>query len=108
MGTAATAPTPSTPRPLLPDADSDGIPDAQDRCPSTLLGIEIDENGCPRDDDGDGVHDGLGMDRCPATPRGAVVDGHGCPLDGDDDGIFDGLDNCPESAPGASVNDQGC
>jgi hypothetical protein len=91
-----------------PDADSDGIPDTDDRCPSTLLGIEIDESGCPRDDDGDGVHDGLGMDKCPATPRGAVVDGHGCPLDGDGDGIFDGLDSCPESAPGASVNDRGC
>jgi len=92
----------------LPDADSDGVPDADDRCPATLRGIDVDTGGCPRDEDGDGVHDGLGMDRCPGTPRGAVVDSHGCPLDGDGDGVYDGLDRCPESEPGATVNDEGC
>jgi OOP family OmpA-OmpF porin len=92
----------------LPDADSDGVPDTDDRCPATLLGIEVAEDGCPRDDDGDGVHDGLGMDRCPGTPRGAVVDSHGCPLDSDGDGVYDGLDRCPESDPGSSVDADGC
>jgi OOP family OmpA-OmpF porin len=91
-----------------PDADSDGVPDADDRCPATLLGIDVDDNGCPRDEDGDGVYDGLGMDRCPRTPRGAVVDIHGCPLDGDGDGVYDGLDRCPESEPGAGVDAEGC
>jgi hypothetical protein len=105
---AATEPAAETPQAPLPDADSDGVPDADDRCPATLLGIEVDEGGCPRDDDGDGVHDGLGMDRCLGTPRGALVDSHGCPLDGDGDGVYDGLDRCPESEPGASVDAEGC
>jgi hypothetical protein len=98
----------AAPQAPQPDGDSDGISDDVDRCPRTLLGIEVDESGCPRDDDGDGVHDGFGMDRCPETPRGAAVDANGCPLDGDGDGIFDGLDRCPESEPGAGVNDEGC
>jgi OOP family OmpA-OmpF porin len=63
------------------DADSDGAGDACDDCPSTILGIEVDDSGCPLDEDGDGVYDGLGMDKCPGTPAGVAVDSHGCPLD---------------------------
>ncbi len=63
------------------DADSDGAGDACDDCPSTILGIEVDDRGCPLDEDGDGVYDGLGMDRCPGTPAGVKVDSHGCPVD---------------------------
>jgi OOP family OmpA-OmpF porin len=63
------------------DADSDGAGDLCDDCPSTIMGIEVDERGCPLDADGDGVYDGLGMDRCPGTPAGVKVDSRGCPVD---------------------------
>jgi len=91
-----------------PDTDGDGVPDASDACPGTVRGIEVGEDGCALDADGDGVYDGLGMDTCPDTPRGAVVDMHGCPLDGDGDGVYDGLDRCPDTPPGAEVGEDGC
>ncbi|MEK6806133.1 MAG: neutral/alkaline non-lysosomal ceramidase N-terminal domain-containing protein [Pseudomonadota bacterium] len=31
----------------LPDADGDGVPDANDTCPNTPAGTEVDANGCP-------------------------------------------------------------
>ncbi|MDH3626822.1 MAG: thrombospondin type 3 repeat-containing protein [Acidobacteriota bacterium] len=94
----------ATPR----DADEDGVLDSADKCLRTLKGVEVDADGCPRDDDGDGVHDGLGMDRCLGTPAGAKVDRNGCPLDGDGDGVYDGLDACPDSPSGAKVDSRGC
>jgi hypothetical protein len=90
------------------DTDADGVSDSQDRCPRTVRGTVVGEDGCALDADGDGVYDGLGMDKCPDTPAGAVVDHHGCPLDGDGDGIWDGLDRCPDTPPGGSVNEEGC
>jgi OOP family OmpA-OmpF porin len=91
-----------------PDSDDDGVPDDQDRCPDTMPGLEVDATGCPRDEDRDGVYDGLGMDKCPGTPEGAVVDIHGCPIDTDGDGVYDGLDRCPDTPPGTAVDAQGC
>ena len=64
------------------DSDGDGVPDSSDRCPNTLLGTQVDSNGCPivssTDSDGDGVRDDYDM--CPNTPRGVQVDSAGCPL----------------------------
>src|SRR5690606_29851367 len=63
------------------DSDGDGVYDADDRCPNTPAGTEVDAQGCPLpvgDEDQDGVTDDL--DRCPGTPRGARVDTQGCPL----------------------------
>jgi OOP family OmpA-OmpF porin len=37
----------------------------------------VDALGCPGDEDGDGVLDGL--DRCPRTPTGAAISPSGCP-----------------------------
>lgn len=78
------------------DADSDGTPDACDRCA-----------GSPEDDnDGDGVPDGC--DACPAMPDGVDFDGDGqgdlCADacigeddsgDADADGVCDSNDMCP-------------
>jgi hypothetical protein len=67
-------------RPIL-DADSDGVPDAIDKCPSLaedLDGFE-DTDGClDPDDDGDFVLDE--DDRCPneAPEEGADLDEDGC------------------------------
>ncbi len=60
------------------DADGDGVPDDQDKCPDTPEGVKVDEVGCPLDTDGDGVPDY--MDKCPQTPAGATVDEVGCML----------------------------
>jgi outer membrane protein OmpA-like peptidoglycan-associated protein len=84
------------------DRDSDGIPDADDRCPSSpenVNGVD-DDDGCPdRDRDGDQIADRI--DKCP--DRGEDHDGFedqdGCPdADNDADGIADARDNCPNEA----------
>jgi hypothetical protein len=80
------------------DTDKDGIPDAQDRCP-TEPGLAI-YNGCP-DRDGDGIPDYA--DNCPDVP--GLAEFNGC-NDKDGDGIPDNIDKCPyESGP---ANNFGC
>jgi hypothetical protein len=62
-----------------PDADGDGVADANDNCPH-------DYNPDQNDFDADGV--GNKCDDCPATPAGTTVNELGCPLadfDGDTD-----------------------
>ncbi len=88
------------------DTDKDGVKDADDACPDTPPGVEVDARGCPLDDDGDGVPNY--MDDCPNTPAGAPVDAAGCPLDSDGDGVADYQDNCPNTPAGAPVDAQGC
>jgi OOP family OmpA-OmpF porin len=118
------------------DADGDGVPDDDDRCPGTYPEATVDQNGCELDFDGDGVanrldecpdtpsgasvdargceldSDGDGVvnskDRCPGTPAGAKVDASGCELDGDGDGVVDSQDQCPDTAQGTPVDNQGC
>ncbi|MCB2230175.1 OmpA family protein [bacterium] len=90
------------------DSDADGVPDALDKCPMTVRGVEVDRFGCPLDSDRDGVPDGL--DDCPDTPPEArgKVDIYGCPVDSDFDGIPDYRDACPGNQPGAAVDATGC
>jgi hypothetical protein len=89
--------------PPPPDADVDGIPDAEDQCPKEAGTLE--KNGCPdeRDTDGDGLVDG---DACPEQPgaRSENPKANGCP-DGDNDHVADPIDACP-SEPGGQ--DDGC
>lgn len=80
------------------DADNDGIPDAQDLCP-TVAGLAA-FNGCP-DSDGDGVPDG--EDECPDVA--GIKAFKGCP-DTDGDGVPDKMDQCPNEAGIAANN--GC
>lgn len=79
-----------------PDADKDGISDAEDACPNTP-GLK-EYQGCP-DTDGDGIVDK--DDACP-TVAGTL---NGCP-DSDGDGIADQSDSCPNVAGVQSAN--GC
>lgn len=37
------------------DTDGDGVPDFQDECAATPKGVLISKNGCPLDDDNDGI-----------------------------------------------------
>ena len=45
------------PKPILDDADGDGVTDQFDKCPNTPAGVAVDVHGCPLDTDGDGVPD---------------------------------------------------
>lgn len=88
------------------DADKDGVPDYLDKCADTPKGVKVDANGCPLDADGDGVPDYL--DKCANTPARVAVDKNGCPLDADGDGVPDYLDKCPNTPKGTEVNAEGC
>jgi outer membrane protein OmpA-like peptidoglycan-associated protein len=96
--------------PPVPDGDKDGVPDEIDKCPDTLSGEKVDEQGCSTsqlDADGDGVLNVV--DKCPDTPNGERVNVDGCSdsqLDIDGDGIKNNLDRCPE-LPGPASN-EGC
>jgi outer membrane protein OmpA-like peptidoglycan-associated protein len=80
-----------------PDADADGVPDAQDSCPKQAGAQPA--RGCP-DADADGVPDA--EDLCPGMKPGEKADPNkkGCPLDSDADGVPDAEDLCPNAKPG--------
>ncbi len=91
------------------DGDGDGVPDSQDKCPTTA-GTSPD--GCavaasaPGDRDGDGVADN--DDKCPDAAEDGASDAptDGCPNpDADSDGILAAADQCPDVA---GVAPDGC
>jgi OOP family OmpA-OmpF porin len=48
------------------------------------------------------------VDQCPGTAAGIAVNDDGCPVDKDGDGVYDSMDQCPGTAAGIAVNDNGC
>lgn len=84
--------------PPIVDTDLDGVPDAEDQCP-TEVGTEA-TFGCP-DNDGDGIANK--MDACPEEAGTVPLDG--CP-DNDGDGIANKNDACPDIA--GTVELKGC
>ena len=70
-----------------PDADGDGLRDADDFCPNGKSGWT---SGKVLDFDGDGCRDSDEDD------------------DDDDDGVPDDLDACSRTPPGAAMNESGC
>ncbi len=82
-----------------PDSDNDGVPDHQDECPMVAGAPEF--NGCP-DSDGDGIPDH--KDKCPY--EAGTADRDGCPVpDRDGDGFNDEVDKCPDQY---SKTNNGC
>jgi outer membrane protein OmpA-like peptidoglycan-associated protein len=68
-----------------PDADGDGIPIPQDKCPKDVEDFDNfrDDDGCPdKDNDQDGIPDS--QDKCPLKPEtvNGVEDDDGCPDEG--------------------------
>ncbi len=58
-----------------PDADGDGVADNDDKCAATPKGYKVDANGCPLDQDKDGIVDA--EDDCPTVA--GVKENKGCP-----------------------------
>lgn len=77
FGGSSPAPAPAPVVAAAPaDSDNDGVSDANDRCPNSPAGIEVDSRGCALDDDNDGVPNH--RDNCPGSEAGAKVDSAGC------------------------------
>ncbi|MBX3229356.1 MAG: thrombospondin type 3 repeat-containing protein [Labilithrix sp.] len=108
------------PPPLGPDADGDGVADADDACIKTpgVRTQDVNTNGCPADDvDGDGIPNA--EDQCPQSKGEKNVDPklHGCPPpivkeddDRDGDTVPSSVDACPDEPgqPNADPELNGC
>lgn len=88
------------------DTDGDGVPNAQDNCPTVFNPARPMDKGKQENSDGDALGDAC--DPCPfdkdSTTCTAVVNAK---PDGDGDGVEDAKDNCPQKAnPGQEDGDQ--
>ena len=63
------------------DEDGDLVVDLDDYCPKTPIGVKVDANGCPLDDDNDGIANYI--DQQKNTPDGSIVDEFGVRLTAD-------------------------
>lgn len=79
------------PKPVLDDADGDGVPDQFDMEPNTPAGAPVDSHGVSRDTDGDGVPDYKDKELItPTVCQPVDADGVGkCPCP--DESCFDGV-----------------
>ncbi|MBN8790367.1 MAG: OmpA family protein [Terrimonas sp.] len=79
------------PKPVLDDADGDGVPDQFDMEPNTPASAPVDSHGVSRDTDGDGVPDYKDKELItPTTCQPVDADGVGkCPCP--DESCFDGF-----------------
>ena len=104
---------PPEPGPPPSTRDGDGVPDAEDACP-TIVGDATPgayRRGCPPDRDHDGIFDsGRRLPRRPRRRRATTRRSNGCPLDSDGDGIPDDKDACPyeKGPPNADPKLNGC
>ncbi len=92
----------SNPPPFPPDADGDGVPDANDNCLSAANANQLDTDSdgkgdaCDDDDDNDGATDAV--DACPLVAGALANNGCPSPPDSDGDGTSDSADACPSSS----------
>ena len=81
------------PKPVLDDADGDGVTDQFDNEPNTPAGCPVDSHGVSKDTDGDGVADNVDWEI--NSPAGCKVDSHGvCPKE-DNKPVLGGAYNLP-------------
>ena len=95
------------------DDDGDLIINENDICPGTLVGLQVDPNGCATnqlDSDLDGVTDDL--DICPSTDENGIeIDSLGCSksqreIDSDLDGVFDYQDICSNTPSNETADNE--
>ena len=109
---SVTPPPPPPPPVTVSDADEDGVEDAVDRCPETMVGDTVDAAGCAcaqLDDDADGTNNC--SDECPDDANKALPGICGCGVldtDTDDDGTPDCEDDCPGDADKVAPLACGC
>lgn len=75
------------------DSDGDGVPDAQDNCPTVFNPVRPLDNGQQGDFDDDG--EGDECDPCPFDANNSACSYNLASNDVDVDGIKNGTDNCP-------------
>lgn len=75
------------------DGDGDGIPNADDNCPTVFNPVRPVDNGAQGDFDGDGVGDAC--DICPLNANETTCTSID-PNDKDADGVPNATDNCPD------------
>lgn len=68
------------------------------------------EGGTTKKAEADSDNDGVvdSKDNCPGTAAGMTVDNNGCAKDSDKDGIADSNDKCPRTSAGIDVDSRGC
>ncbi len=85
------------------DKDGDGVPDANDNCPSVFNPIRPMDNGKQADADNDNIGDAC--DKCPLdSGESCTPPAYG---DMDGDGVANGTDNCPEDPNADQVDADG-
>ena len=101
----------------FPDADVEGIADADDNCPFNANADQADNDAdnigdvCDQDDDNDGVDDTA--DNCPIDANADQADndadnlGDICDADDDNDSIEDAADNCPFASNADQLDSDG-
>jgi len=65
----------------IADGDGDLVADIDDFCPKTPSGVKVDQNGCPLDDDTDGIANYLDKEK--NSDIGSIVDENGVKLSDD-------------------------
>ena len=91
------------------DDDGDFVPNDEDLCSYTDLGLQVNSVGCAEnqlDDDSDDIKNDI--DLCPQTPMGEAVDSIGCSdaqlqSDDDSDNVAGPTDLCPNT-PSNEIN----
>lgn len=86
------------------DADGDGIPDDEDQCPDSPVGVSVDATGCRREP----VEAEPSLEMADVAPVRPVAMPGAVAGDRDGDGVPDHRDRCVDTPAGVRVDPEGC